>query len=68
MWRHVLQGEWKPKRITNKAYKGKWVAPDIDNPDFVDDPELYAVVKDNGLVGFELWQVTRHLVCPALPM
>jgi hypothetical protein len=53
----VLQGEWKPKRITNKAYKGKWVAPDIDNPDFVDDPELYAVVKDNGLVGFELWQV-----------
>merc|ERR1712216_181261 len=51
------KGEWKPKRITNKAYKGKWEAPDIDNPDFVDDPELYAVVKDNGLVGFELWQV-----------
>merc|ERR1712196_284480 len=52
-----MGGEWKPKRITNKAYKGKWEAPDIDNPDFVDDPELYAVVKDNGLVGFELWQV-----------
>jgi len=51
------KGEWKPKRIANKAYKGKWVAPDIDNPDFVDDPELYNVVKDNGLVGFELWQV-----------
>merc|ERR1712100_413808 len=51
------KGEWKPKRITNKAYKGKWEAPDIDNPDFVDDPELYAVIKDNGLVGFELWQV-----------
>merc|ERR1719498_1236301 len=45
------KGEWKPKRIANKAYKGKWVAPDVDNP------ELYAVVKDNGLVGFELWQV-----------
>jgi hypothetical protein len=28
-----------------------------DNPDFKDDPELYAVVKDNGLVGFEVWQV-----------
>lgn len=55
--RDMWQGEWKPKRIANKAYKGKWVAPDIDNPDFVDDPELYAVVKDNGLVGFELWQV-----------
>ena len=52
------QGEWKPKRISNPAYKGKWVAPDIANPDFVDDPELYAVVKDNGLVGFELWQVS----------
>ena len=61
------KGEWKPKRITNKAYKGKWEAPDIDNPDFVDDPELYAVVKDNGLVGFELWQVrlpcVRAVIC-----
>ena len=28
-----------------------------DNPDFKDDPELYAVVKDNGLVGFEVWPV-----------
>uniref|UniRef100_A0A7S4P4Z8 Calreticulin n=1 Tax=Guillardia theta TaxID=55529 RepID=A0A7S4P4Z8_GUITH len=50
------QGEWKPKRIPNPAYKGKWEAPEIDNPDFVDDAELYNVVKDNGLVGFELWQ------------
>ena len=61
------KGEWKPKRISNKAYKGKWEAPDIDNPDFVDDPELYAVVKDNGLVGFELWQVrvacVRSVIC-----
>ena len=61
------KGEWKPKRIANKAYKGKWEAPDIDNPDFVDDPELYAVVKDNGLVGFELWQVrlpcVRAMIC-----
>uniref|UniRef100_A0A6T8LDM7 Calreticulin n=2 Tax=Hemiselmis andersenii TaxID=464988 RepID=A0A6T8LDM7_HEMAN len=51
------KGEWKAKRIPNPAYKGKWVAPDIDNPDFVDDAELYHVVKDNSLVGFELWQV-----------
>lgn len=34
-----FKGEWKPKKISNPAYKGKWVAPDIDNPDFVDDPE-----------------------------
>jgi len=52
-----FKGDWSPKRISNKEYKGKWVAPDIDNPDFVDDPEVYNVVKDNGLVGFELWQV-----------
>jgi len=52
-----FKGEWKPKKISNPAYKGKWVAPDIDNPDFVDDPELYAVVKDSGVIGFELWQV-----------
>ena len=52
-----MQGTWSLKRISNSAYKGKWVAPDIANPEFVDDPELYAVVQDNGLVGFELWQV-----------
>jgi len=51
------KGEWKPKRIKNDAYKGKWVAPDIENPAFVDDKELYNVVKSNSLVGFELWQV-----------
>ena len=53
----AYKGEWKPKKIKNPAYKGKWVAPEIDNPDFVDDPELYNVVNDGGVVGFELWQV-----------
>lgn len=57
------QGEWKAKRIANPAYKGKWVAPDIDNPDFVDDLSLYNVVNNNGFVGFELWQVrSLHVV------
>lgn len=59
----VWQGEWSPKKINNKDYKGKWVAPDIDNPDFKDDPELYNFVKDNGLVGFELWQVSISCQC-----
>lgn len=27
-------GEWKPKSIPNPAYKGKWTAPLIDNPDY----------------------------------
>ena len=52
-----MQGEWKPKRIKNPKYKGIWVAPDIDNPDFFEDAELYNFVKSNSLVGFELWQV-----------
>jgi len=42
--------------IDNPKYKGIWVAPDIDNPDFKDDPELY-LQKDIKYVGFELWQV-----------
>mmetsp|Transcript_17950 Transcript_17950/g.27765 ORF Transcript_17950/g.27765 Transcript_17950/m.27765 type:complete len:318 (+) Transcript_17950:836-1789(+) len=57
-----FKGEWKPKKIKNPAYKGKWVAPDIDNPDFVDDPEVYNVVKSNGVIGFELWQVKAGTV------
>jgi len=53
----AYKGEWKAKKVKNPAYKGKWVAPDIDNPDFVDDPALYNVVNNGGVVGFELWQV-----------
>lgn len=45
-------------RIKNTAYKGIWVAPDIDNPDFKDDPKLH-VQKDIKYIGFELWQVRR---------
>jgi calreticulin len=42
--------------IDNPKYKGIWVAPDIDNPDFKDDPKLY-LQKDIKYIGFELWQV-----------
>jgi len=42
--------------IDNPKYKGIWVAPDIDNPDFKDDPKLY-LLKDLKYIGFELWQV-----------
>mmetsp|Transcript_2711 Transcript_2711/g.6199 ORF Transcript_2711/g.6199 Transcript_2711/m.6199 type:complete len:441 (+) Transcript_2711:83-1405(+) len=52
-----FKGDWFPKMMKNEAYKGIWVADDIPNPDFADDAELYNFVKDNGLVGFELWQV-----------
>lgn len=50
-------------RIDNPKYKGIWVAPDIDNPDFKDDPKLY-LQKDIKYIGFELWQVGVSGVCP----
>jgi hypothetical protein len=43
-------------RIDNPAYKGIWVAPDIDNPEYKHDDKLY-LQKDIKYVGFELWQV-----------
>lgn len=45
-----------PHRIDNPAYKGIWVAPDIDNPEYKHDDKLY-LQKDIKYVGFELWQV-----------
>lgn len=45
-----------PLRIDNPKYKGKWVAPDIDNPEYKADDKLH-VAKDTKYVGFELWQV-----------
>lgn len=53
------------RRIDNPKYKGIWVAPDIDNPDFKDDPKLY-LQKDIKYIGFELWQVSGcHHACPS---
>ena len=43
-------------RIDNPAYKGVWVAPDIDNPEYKHDDSLH-LQKDLKYVGFELWQV-----------
>lgn len=50
------KGEWKPKMIPNPEYKGEWVHPLVPNPKYKDDANLY-LYKDNGAVGFELWQV-----------
>jgi calreticulin len=43
-------------QIDNPAYKGPWVHPEIDNPDYVADPTIY---KRDELcaVGLDLWQV-----------
>merc|ERR1711981_460161 len=37
-------------------YEGPWVHPEIDNPDFVEDDELYAY-ESFGVVGIDIWQV-----------
>jgi len=51
-----MQGEWKPKQIPNPAYKGKWIHPEIDNPEYQPDENLYRYT-DIGAIGFDLWQV-----------
>merc|ERR1711909_258652 len=35
---------------------GKWVHPEIDNPDYTPDDKLY-LYKDIGAVGVDVWQV-----------
>jgi len=42
--------------VKNPAYKGKWVHPEIANPEYVEDNEVY-VRGEMGAVGFDLWQV-----------
>jgi len=44
------------KKIDNPAYKGPWVHPQIDNPDYKEDPELYAF-ESWKYVGIDVWQV-----------
>lgn len=43
-------------QIDNPAYKGPWIHPEIDNPEYVEDKNLY---KRDELcaVGLDLWQV-----------
>ena len=38
-------------------YKGIWAAPDVPNPEYEADDQLY-LLKDLKYVGFELWQVS----------
>merc|ERR1712080_212565 len=37
-------------------YQGPWVHPEIDNPDYVEDDELYLYEKF-AAVGIDVWQV-----------
>lgn len=42
--------------MDNPNYKGKWEAPQIENPDYVHADDLYHHPNIKFL-GFELWQV-----------
>lgn len=53
------QGEWKPREISNPAYKGKWIHPEIDNPEYTADTEIYKY-DSIGVIGLDLWQVRRY--------
>ena len=55
----LFQGEWKPKQISNPAYKGQWIHPEIDNPAYSPDDSLYKY-SDIGTLGFDLWQVRNR--------
>merc|ERR1712200_342952 len=46
----------KPKQIDNPDYKGAWVHPEIDNPEYEEDKSLYSYDSFCG-IGFDLWQV-----------
>jgi len=46
----------KQKKISNPAYKGAWVHPEIPNPDYKEDKNIY-LFKDIGSIGIDIWQV-----------
>lgn len=43
-------------QIDNPAYKGVWVHPEVDNPEYSPDDKLY-LRKEIGTLGLDLWQV-----------
>merc|ERR1711974_244978 len=44
------------KRIENPNYSGVWEHPQIPNPDYKADPELYKF-DSNAAIGIEIWQL-----------
>merc|ERR1711872_25781 len=49
---------WKPRQIDNPAYKGAWVHPEIDNPEYnADDAKDLGKYDEFCKIGLDLWQV-----------
>ncbi|TPX57725.1 hypothetical protein PhCBS80983_g03654 [Powellomyces hirtus] len=70
-WDKAVDGEWyrslvpepaphqtslEHQQIPNPKYNGKWVHPEIDNPEYVFDTDVY--VYTSAHVGLDLWRVT----------
>ncbi len=53
---HSFPGEWSPKQIDNPDFQGMWVHPEIPNPEYVADDNLYRY-EDFGVIGIDIWQV-----------
>ena len=51
-----LAGEWSPKLIDNPDFQGMWVHPEIPNPEYEADDNLYQY-EDFGSIGIDIWQV-----------
>ncbi|XP_072367004.1 calreticulin isoform X2 [Scyliorhinus torazame] len=50
------EDEWQSHQINNPSFKGNWVHPEIDNPEYT--PEINMYRYDNiGVLGLDLWQV-----------
>ncbi|CAM9333681.1 unnamed protein product [Lampetra planeri] len=54
--RRWMERRVEAKKIDNPDYKGAWVHPEIDNPEYSHDTTMYKF--DNlGVLGLDLWQV-----------
>ena len=42
--------------LSSVTLQGKWIHPDIDNPEYTPDDKLY-LHENWGAIGFDLWQV-----------
>merc|ERR1712106_1197431 len=54
----ILLTHMPPRQIDNPDYKGAWVHPEIDNPEYnAADADGIAKYAENCRIGLDLWQV-----------
>ena len=60
MLRRAWKGKWVAPQIDNPEYKGVWKAKQIDNPEFFEDKKPYMFAPFSA-VGIELWTMTSGI-------